>query len=285
VLTSPRPPLWGSRPRSTVSAVPLDDPDETCTFGVAEDSSTIEVVVPAGSADLVEDRWPRLGLEPRPTAPTAPSAKRVVVRAGPGGTLMVEVDGQPAPGGWDRVESELALFAAERLADEIAVHAAVIVHEGLAVVVPGASGSGKSRLCVAAHEVGATVLSDEYALVARDGGLVTGWARPVRVRRPTGGVDRLDIATTAAPVPVGLVAVVRYQPGAALDLEALTTAQTAMLLLANTVCARTRPDESLDAALAVARSAPGVTGVRGEASDALPELFARAAAARGEGAA
>ena len=45
-------------------------------------------------------------------------------------------------------------------------------------------------------------------------------------------------------------------------------------LLANTVCARSRPDEALDAALAIARSARAVAGPRGEAADAVVELLA-----------
>lgn len=72
---------------------------------------------------------------------------------------------RPLEGG-DRVESELALFAAERLAGQVAVHSAAIAMRGRVLLVPGPTGVGKSSLCAAAAaEAGATVLSDEYALV------------------------------------------------------------------------------------------------------------------------
>ena len=159
-------------------------------------------------------------------------------------------DGLPGRGS-DRVESELALFTSERLAGPVAVHAAVIVHGSKALVVPGTSGAGKSTLCVAAAAAGADVLSDEYALVDPTTGLVTGWRRPVRVRRPGGGVDRLDIAAESDPVPVGWS---RSSTTSAMTQSRgpRSAARRRARLLANTVCARSRPDEALDAALAVA---------------------------------
>ena len=49
-------------------------------------------------------------------------------------------------------------------------------------------------------------------------------------------------------------------------------------LMANTVCAQSRPDESFDAALAVVRGARCIAGVRGEASSAVAQLVAELAA-------
>lgn len=91
----------------------------------------------------------------------------------PNGEPTVTVDNAQSPGGWDRVESELALFAAERLENLVAVHAALILRQGRALLVPGPSYSGKSTLAVAAAAAGAAVLSDEYALVDPASGLVT----------------------------------------------------------------------------------------------------------------
>jgi hypothetical protein len=221
-------------------------------------------VHPSVAGALVE-RWPPVGLA-RCDPPAGTVTHRVTVG-------LTEQAGDPQRC-WDRVESELALFASERLAGLVAVHAAVIVRGSKALVVPGASGAGKSSLCVAAAAAGAQILTDEYALVDPASGLVTGWRRPVRVRRPGGVVDRIDLATKSGPVEVGLVAFVVYTTRSAPPWATLTGAEAVLGLLANTVCARSRPDAALDAALAIARSARAVAGSRGEAADAVVRLLA-----------
>ena len=54
--------------------------------------------------------------------------------------------------------------------------------------------------------------------------------------------------------------------------------QVAMLLIANTVCAQPRPEDTLRAASALARSTDGIAAQRGEAELALAELVRRASA-------
>lgn len=234
-------------------------------WGVADDGVIIEVAVHPSVADALAERWPPIGLA-RCDRPMGPVAHCVTVsHADDSGGLRRS---------WDRVESGLALFASERLAGLVAVHAAVIVRGSQALVVPGASGVGKSTLCVAAAAAGAQILTDEYALVNPASGLVAGWRRPVRVRRPDGGADRFELATESEPVRVGLVAFVAHAPGCTPSWAPITGADTVLGLLANTVCARSRPDAALDAALAVARSARAVAGSRGEAADAVVELLA-----------
>lgn len=234
-------------------------------WGVADDGAIVEVAVHHTITNALLDRWPPIGLA-RSDQPIGPVAHRITVGR------SVD-DGQPWVGS-DRVESELALFTSERLAGLVAVHAAVIVRGSRAMVVPGTSGAGKSTLCVAAAAAGADVLSDEYALIDPTTGVVTGWRRPVRVRRPDGRVDRLDIATESGPVPVGLVALVNHTVDNADSWAPISRADAVLGLLANTVCARSRPDEALDAALAIARSASSVAGPRGEAAQAIVELLA-----------
>jgi hypothetical protein len=247
--------------------------DARC-WGVADDGAVVETVCSQADSTLLAERWPPLGLKRADAAP-GPADRTLIVGVDRdhSGQPVVLVDGETTPGGWERVESELAIFAAERLAGLIAVHAAVIGHRGRAVLVPGASGVGKSMLSVAAAAAGFKVLSDEYALIDPASGLVTGWRRPVRVRRHT-GVDRLNLAVASDPVPVGLVAAVVYDSATGTNWEPLPAAATVVELMNNTVCAQSRPDESLDAALAIARSARGVGGTRGEADSAVVELLA-----------
>jgi hypothetical protein len=178
----------------------------------------------------------------------------------------------PVPLAWDQLEQSLTVFAAHRLARVVPVHAAAFIWSGRCVIVPAPSGGGKSTLTVAAAGAGATVLSDEYTLIDPSTGLVTGWHRPVRILRDDGGVDRVHVAVRHDPVPVGLLAAVSYGKDGANTFAPITPVEAVGHILAHTLCARDRPDESFDAALAVARSAAAVSGRRGEAADAASEL-------------
>lgn len=237
-------------------------------WGRADDGSLVRLVLaePA-DADTLEQRWPSIGLEAlaAPTPGHTPALEVVVAGSD------VFFDGEPAPGGWDRVESELALFAADRLDDLIAIHAGVVAWRGRVLVLPGPSRAGKSSLCVAAHRAGAAVWSDEYALVDRHG-RVRGWRRAVRVRTPA-GLDRLDVTVDHEPATPSLVAVLRHDPDQDSAWRDLTPSEAVMDLMANCVSARTRPDEAFDAALAVARSAVAVSGSRGEADVSITRLL------------
>ncbi len=179
----------------------------------------------------------------------------------------------PSPVAWDLLESELSLFAASRLTPRVAVHSAAIARNGAVMVVPAISEGGKSTLALAAHRAGATVLSDEYTLIDPATGLVTGWRRPLRRRLGEASIERLDLAVPSDPLPVGLIAAVVYDPSAGNDWRAISAAQATMELIGHMLCARTRPDAALDAALALARNATAVRGTRGDVDDAVGDLL------------
>ena len=143
-----------------------------------------------------------------------------------------------------------------------------------ALLVPALSGGGKSTLSRAAHEAGATVLSDEYALIEPTTGLVTGWNRPVRILTEDDGVDRLDIAVRSEPLPIGCIAFVTHRDGFADEWEDLSRGVATGRLLTHTICATSRPDESFEAALAATATARLIAGTRGEATEAIDRLMA-----------
>jgi hypothetical protein len=237
---------------------------ETITvWGAAQNGDRAAATVPATWGDLLDPGqglswWPPLGLS-RAESEGEPTIH--VTAADDSVTAMA------------RVESELGLFAAEHLADRVAVHTAVLSIDGHVVLLPGKSMAGKSSLCVAAHRLGHQVHSDEYALVDPDTGLVEAWSRPVRQRNGDGTVQRLPIHSTMAPSPVTLVAGLIYDAAEpSWRVEELSPAQIATLLLMNTVCGESRPEFAFRGALAVARKSHGIQGVRGEAEEALGEL-------------
>ncbi len=241
--------------------------------GIAEDGSCIAVTLGRPALAEMRRRWPPLGLRWVDGQTLGQVERSVLIGAGPDGPEVL-VDGRPSTGGWDRVESELGLFAAERLAESVAVHAAVIEVEQGVIVIPGRSGVGKTTLCMAARAAGLRVWSDEYALVDVASGAVGGWPRAMRVRTAGGPVrvalgESSDVdGRSASPV---LVALVEHDPDGP-DLRPLTSGEVVMGLLANTVCAERAPDRSLTAALAVAAVARGVGGARGEAEAAIGAL-------------
>ena len=134
------------------------------------------------------------------------------------------------------------------------VHAGVVGWQGRAILVPGRSGSGKTRLVEAFVRAGATYYSDEYAILdAR--GRVHPFARPLNRRSGDAGMERIAAAELGARIGA------RWRP------RRLSPGRATIALLAHTLPARLRPAPSLAALSRVTRSALAFKGVRGEAED------------------
>ena len=239
------------------------DPSLERRWGIAENGDSYEVAVRPHLIDELRRRWPPLGLERRST-PGGP----VQARIGLSDRWVVVPDAEGAGNNpplvaWDLLERSLAVFAAHRLSRLVAVHAAVIGWHGRALVVPAVSGGGKSTLSLAAHQVGASVMSDEYALIDPETGFVTGWHRPVRILTDDGGVDRHDIAFASDPLPVGCIAFVAHEG----ERQCVERGQ-------HTTCAAARPTDSLEAALFAVRSAYAVEGTWADAAVSVEPLLA-----------
>ncbi len=74
------------------------------------------------------------------------------------------------------------------------LHAAALERNGLAVILPGDPGAGKSTLTAALMLSGWRLLSDEIALVDRDDGRLVGLARPVSLKNAS-----IDVIRSAYP--------------------------------------------------------------------------------------
>lgn len=230
--------------------------------GRADDGSIIEVRLAVGDIAELERRWPPFGLE------------RIDDDADVRCDRSVD-----AAIGWELVESELGLFAAERLEGLVAIHAAMLVHDGRAIVVPGPSHAGKTTLALAAIEAGVTVASDEYALFDLASGLVHGWPRPLRIRRGDGHIERQALPPSRnEPVPVGMVAAIRYDP-AGPPIAPISRSEAAIAVLENCVCGASRPADAFDAAVRMTSTSRAVAGCHTDAARALQQLLAMLVAA------
>jgi hypothetical protein len=184
------------------------------------------------------------------------------------------------------LDAQIRLFVAANARERIFVHAGVVVRDGVALVIPGESFSGKTTLVSALVELGATYYSDEYA-VLDDDGRVHPYRRPFAIRgqertatyeRPVAELGRsaaADVAELAA------VAVTRYRPGAEWRPKRVSSGHGVLALLANTVPAQERPAESLRAVSRAVAGALVLDGDRGEARPCAASLLEDLAARSG----
>jgi hypothetical protein len=206
------------------------------------------------------DYWPPLGW--RMASDAESEAER---------TFTVDLD---SPASLAAFESQFGLYVVEKIRGYVAIHAALVRIGQHVLVIPGPSGEGKSTLARTALSRGHQVLTDEFCLVESETGLVSGWPRPIRERLVGGGINRIpiDASDPVHPTHVIVTSFSGDELVKGMNLEAMTGGQVALDLLANTVCAQSRPEESFQASVMLARRVQGFAGTRGEAEEALAHL-------------
>ncbi len=176
------------------------------------------------------------------------------------------------------LEDDLALHVAAAAPSRVFVHAGVVGWRGGAIVLPGRTLAGKSTLVDAMVRAGATYYSDEYA-VFDEQGRVHPFARPLKLRaRPGESAARPaeappDRLVGKRPMPVRLVALTHYQPGARWQSQMLSPGQALLALMESTLPVRHRPEASLRTLREIVTRAPVIKGVRGEVEEAVERLL------------
>ena len=211
-------------------------------------------------------------------------AERFKLTTLPDGSYQLESPGAFVPASVD-VEIALSVFdarlrayLAEHAPHHVFVHAGVVGHRGKAILLPGATFTGKTTLVAELVRAGATYYSDEYAVLDADG-LVHPYARPLSIR--DGGraatdhrVESLGGSAGAEPLPVGLVAVTQYRPGSEWQPRPLSPGEAVLALLANTIPAQERPAQSLAAIRRAVEGSIALEGERDEAAAVAADLLA-----------
>lgn len=180
----------------------------------------------------------------------------------------------------DGFESDLKLYVAERAPGHVFVHAGVVGWRGRAIVLPGTSMSGKSRLVAELIRAGATYYSDEYAVLDATGH-VHPYARPLSLRQDGLSqlrrypVEALGAQAGRRPLPVGLVVLASYRPGARWQPRPLTAGRGALALLNHAVAARSATARVMAAIGEVAKVARFRAGPRGEAEETARLILTR----------
>ena len=172
----------------------------------------------------------------------------------------------------DEFESHVQLTVAEYATRRVFVHAGVVGWNGRAILIPGASYSGKTTLVEHLIRAGATYYSDEYA-VLDERGRVHPYARPLGIRMSETArstrirAEEFGAQVGSKPLPIDLVISTGFRAGARWRPRKLTRGKGVLELLANTVSARSQPELALSVLPKALESARIVKGVRGEASE------------------
>jgi len=177
-------------------------------------------------------------------------------------------------------EAQLRAYIALHSPGRIFVHAGVVGHRGRAIMIPGPSFSGKTTLVAELVRAGATYSSDEYA-VLDEAGLVHPYPKPLSVRHVDWMQTDYDVSAFGGsagedPLPLGLVVLAQYRPGARWQPRTLSPGETVLALLSNTVPAQERPADTMTALRRVVddSGAVALAGERGEAAAIVEELLA-----------
>ncbi len=178
------------------------------------------------------------------------------------------------------LEYDLELHVAEHTPNFVFVHAGVVGWQGRAIVIPGRSYSGKSSLVAGLCHAGASYYSDEYALFDADG-RVHAYRRPLRLRQQVPNVpvrrpEDVQQAGTPDPLPVGLVVLTHFAPGARWQPRPLSAGQAILEILTGAFAARSYPEKVLPVLFRAVQNARLVQSARGEAADIAEQLLSLA---------
>jgi hypothetical protein len=177
-------------------------------------------------------------------------------------------------------DAQLRGYIALNAPDRVFIHAGVVGHRGKAIVIPGMSFSGKTTLVAELVRAGATYYSDEYA-VFDEQGLVHPYPKPLSIRHRHGFGTRTDVESLGGsagtdPLPLGLVVVSQYRRDATWQPRSLSAGETVIQLIANTIPAQERPEETMTAVRSAVDGSGAVAleGERGEASEMVQQVLA-----------
>jgi hypothetical protein len=165
----------------------------------------------------------------------------------------------------------------ENSRDFVAVHSGVVVYNGVAVLLPGQSRSGKTTLVRELIARGAEYSSDEFAMIDALGE-VHPWPRALMIRDTNSdqrAVPAPDLGATVrcGPTPPGLIVFLQHDPNARFDIHPVNQSGALFGLLRNTPHCLADSPHILRPLGAVARAAVAFEGVRGEAAQAADELL------------
>lgn len=176
------------------------------------------------------------------------------------------------------LEDLIEQFQAIRSSNRLFVHAGAVGWKGRAIILPGASFAGKSTLVASLVRRGASYLSDEFAVLDSEG-LVHPFPRQlsIRERGAVSGrrcrVEEFGGVVESSPLSVGIVAFLHYDQGSVWQVSELSQGEGALELLRHAARSPFKAALCLRAASSAVGHAQILSGVRGDADEAVDHLI------------
>lgn len=175
-------------------------------------------------------------------------------------------------------DSHLRLALAQFSRPRLFIHGGAVAIDGKAILFPGNSLAGKSRLVAELLKAGADYLSDEYAVVT-ERAMVHPFEKPISLRQtPTARqidvtAESLGARTVRRALPIGAVVLTEYREGARWAPQPVKPSHAALRMMQFTVGARTFPEPTLRILSAIAERVPVFHTPRPDTARAVPRLF------------
>jgi hypothetical protein len=173
----------------------------------------------------------------------------------------------------------IRVSVAEYAVDRTFMHAGVVGWKGKAIVLPAHSYQGKTTLVAELVRNGAVYYTDDYAIFDEEG-LVYPFARPLSIRTndiqlPTNKVpvESLGGVAGVGPMPVGLVLLTGYKPGAKWKPKVLSPGRGFLEMVPYTIAIKYNPDFSMRVLNNVASRAIIASSLRGSAKEFAKTLL------------
>jgi len=253
----------------------------TLAFGIHTPGVSIRI---ENTCPEVHGDVERYVLPPFPRNGACPSPQDVVLKIDRvDGQYLLTVDDAEAGATSDRAELLLAILKAiddtviHRLPTLKAVHAGAVVFASQAILIPGITHAGKSSMVAELLRRGAKLLSDEYALIDKDG-LVHSYPRPLllrdsRLQQSPVLPQELGSEFAQEPVPIGLILALEYRNSSAWDIREVTQSEALMILLRNTPHPLAESPEMVNSFVHAVSRARCFVGSRGDAAQDADQIL------------
>jgi hypothetical protein len=172
----------------------------------------------------------------------------------------------------------IRVHVAEKARGWVFIHAGVVSWRGRAIILPASSHNGKTTLVSELIRLGAEYYSDEYAVID-PAGLVYPYERDLSVR-PPGSEIQVQVPPSefgaligSRPVPVGMVVVTKFDPGAIFEPETVSMGIGIMETVPDVIPIRFNTDFALKVLNTAFSRAIIVKSLRGEAQIAAASIL------------
>ncbi len=251
------------------------------SFGVRVEIASNEPDVVARAADVA--RRSLLG-DIRPvTGDTIDHRFELLLAKGSRYTMIIDgerlASGRSAKKFFKFLDAMIRVTIGEFAVDRVFLHAGVVSWKGKAIIMPADSFQGKTTLTAELVKKGAVYISDEFAILDSDG-MVHPFARPLSMRKDNAEftpyeLTAADLGGTFAtePIPVGMILLTGYKPGARWSPKLLTPGEGVLKMMPYALSLRYKPEFSLKVLNYVASRAIIISSRRGTAENFVKTLL------------